>query len=172
MNTEIPTRAEPFADSRETITRAVADAVLKLSADARGNVNAPDVATVRGAFETVTTERVPRAVRERVAPRNRWRFRRSPERSPVQRADVSRVLLNRLRWHSGNGSATLHGTFSDVFYVGRETFETLDTIAAVYIHLFTEHGLKRSNNERWNAILGTSGARFFVLGGHSGNVSE
>lgn len=164
MNTEIPTRPEPFADSRETVAAAIAAACLQLSPDALGDVGAPSVETVRGALETVTTDRVPANIRAECPPRNHWRFRRSPVRAPLARADVSRVLLHRMQWHNGRGPLSLHGTFSDRFYVGAQTFETLDTIAAVYVHLFTLRGLSRSNSETWSRVLGNAGQRLFIIG--------
>jgi hypothetical protein len=74
-------------------------------------------------------------------------------------------MLQRLRWHCGTGSANLGASIFAAFDVGRETFDTLDTIAAVYVQLFTDRGLSASNSERWRAALGGGGGtRVFVLG--------
>lgn len=161
MQRKISRISEPFADSRETVAQTVAQACARLTPDALNGYPPPDVETVRGALESVTTSRVSAEIRARVVPRNRWRFRRTPRK----RDDISRVMLQRLQWHCGTGSANIGASVFAAFDVGAETFETLDTIATVYVYLFTARGLKYSNSERWRAALGDGGgARLFILG--------
>lgn len=148
MHRTIKPRPAPFTDSRERVANILFDACGRLSPAGRGGVAAPSLDTVRAILEHVTTTRVPRAVRERVAPANRWRFLKRPRKCD----DIGRVFLHRLDWHTGTGSAGLWSLYGDAWLVGESTFQTLDTVAAVYLHLFTRAGLTGTHNDKWNEI--------------------
>ena len=149
-NKAIPTRETAFDDNREVIASAIHSAIVdNLSPEALGGVEAPTLETIRGAFESITTARLTKAQTPQ-DPANHWQFLRSPRK----RDDISRVMLQRMNWHHGFGSANLWGSMFAQFDVGPETFKSLDTIAAVYVALFTKNGLNRSNSERWARALG------------------
>ncbi|MHC4155349.1 MAG: hypothetical protein ACYST6_10575 [Planctomycetota bacterium] len=149
MHRTIKARPAPFTDSRERVAEILTAACGRLSPAGRGGVAAPSIETVRSVLERATTTRVTRAVRERVAPVNRWRFLKAPRKYD----DVGRVFLHRLQWHTGTGSAGLWTLYGDAWLVGDTTFQTLDTIAAVFVQLFTRDGLNHTHNEKWNALL-------------------
>lgn len=149
MYRTIKPRPAPFTDSRERVANILCDACGRLSPAGRGGVAAPSLETVRTILEHVTTARVRRAVRERVAPVNRWRVLKTPRKHD----DIGRVFLHRLAWHTGTGSTGLWSVYGDAWYVGESTFQTLDTVAAVFVHLFTRAGLENTHNDKWAAIL-------------------
>jgi len=165
MQRKLKTQTRTFDDSRETVARIIAGGCARLTV-AGADVGA-DVATVRDVLNRATTARVSATVRARVAPANRWRFLSRPRRHD----DIGRVFLQRLQWHNGTGSPNLGGSIFAAFDVGRETFDALDTIAAVYIHFFGRRGLNRSHSEKWAGVLGQTGTRYFVMGEHSGNIA-
>ena len=110
--------------------------------------------TVRAIIAHGTTTRVRAAVRERVAPVNRWRFLANGR----TRDDIGRAFIHRLQWHTGTGAAGLWTVHGDLFNVGEHTFNILDTVAAVFVELFTERGLNGSFNNRWRGILACAAA--------------
>lgn len=148
MQREIPKRSEPFTDTRERVARLLCDGCACLPASEIGH-DAPSIETVRGALATVTTDRLTKRERGTRDASQMWRVLRTPR----NRDDIGRTFLHRLQWHGGNGSATLHSSVFAVWNVGRETFEILDTIAAVFIHLFARRGLDNSHSGRWHKAL-------------------
>jgi hypothetical protein len=110
---------------------------------------APSFETVRALLATVTTTRLTRAERARVTTPNRWRTLATPRR----RDDIGRVFLQRLRWHGGRGSATLHSSMFACWDIGHVNFEIIDTVAAVFAHLFFRNGLNGSHSGRWHKAL-------------------
>jgi hypothetical protein len=165
MQRKLKQRFEPFADSRETVAQYIARGCAMLTV--AGADAGADVATVRDILERATSTRVSATVRECVKPENQWRFMRSSRKFD----DIGRVFLQRLAWQNGTGSPNLGGSIFAAFDVGRETFDALDTIAAVNIHLFGRRGLNRSHSVKWAGILGCSGSRVFIVGEHGGNVA-
>lgn len=167
MQRTLKKQREPFEDTRETVAQIIADGCARLSV--AGADAGADVATVRDVLTRATSTRVSAAVRERVAPRNRWRFLRRARRLD----DIGRVFLQRLEWHNGTGSANLGASIFAAFDVGRETFDALDTIAAVYIHFFGRRGLNGSHSEKWADVLTGrgNGSRVFIIGEHSETVA-
>ena len=165
MQRKLKTQDKPFSDSRETVAQCIARGCAALTV--AGADAGADVATVRDVLNRATTARVSVTVRANVKPSNRWRFLSRPRRHD----DIGRVFLQRLEWHNGTGSPNLGASIFAAFDVGRETFDALDTIAAVYIHFFGRRGLNRSHSEKWAGALGANGSRVFVMGEHSGNVA-
>lgn len=160
MRTKIEDRAEMFTDSRETVASYLVSGCRKLGKDVLPD-GPPHLETVRGILEHVTTTRVSAAVKAKMPERNHWRFLRRPRRKD----DIGRVFIHRLEWHTGRGSAGLFSLYFDRIDVGAETFDLLDTIAAVYAALFTQNGLNSSHSETWRRALGLNpGQSTFVIG--------
>ena len=144
----LPTRAAPFPDTRERVAEILTDGCAALPETGTGHAP-PSLETVRALLERVTTTRLTRAQRERVTAANAWRTLANAR----TRDTVGRVFLQRLWWHGGHGSANLWSVYGAVFDIGRKQFETVDTVAAVFVHLFGRHGLKYTNNNRWRGLL-------------------
>ena len=148
MKRPIETRPEPFTDSRERLAKILTDAAGMLSPDAAGHAPV-SIDTVRAILTHVTTTRIPAVMRAHVPRVNWWRFLCTPR----TRDDIGRAMLHRLSWHRGRGSAGLWSVYSDLWNVGEETYNTLDTVAAVFVHMFTVDGLKHTLNEKWAGLL-------------------
>lgn len=153
MNRNIHGRPEPFTDSRERVADILVNACGRLPRTAIGHA-APDLGTVRAILAHGTTRRISAAVRERVAPVNRWRFLKHGR----TRDDIGRAFIHRLQWHTGRGSANLWTVHADLWNIGENTFNIVDTVAAVFVELFNERGLDGSFNNRWRGVLACAAA--------------
>lgn len=153
MNRNIHGRCEPFTDSRERVAGILTDACARLPRQSIGHA-APSIETVRAIIAHGTTVRISAAVRARVAPVNRWRFLKHGR----TRDDIGRAFIHRIQWHTGTGSVNLWTVHSDLWNVGENTFNIIDTVAAVFVELFTSRGLNGSFNNRWRGILGCAAA--------------
>lgn len=118
-----------FNDSREILAAAIVAGFEKLNPETRGCA-VPTIERVRDLLQRVTTTKVTRQHRTRCADGHAWRFLSKPRGHD----ETAAVFLNRFRWHTGRGSAGLWTLYYDAARVPRETFEFLDTAAAVVAH--------------------------------------